>query len=61
MIQHRYTFPAAMASPESEQWFGPRVGLPEIYVVDRDGRIVLKETQEMLPEDMRDLARFARA
>ena len=35
-------------------------GLPELYVVDRDGRIVFKEAKEMFPEDVQALARFAR-
>ena len=61
MIEHRYTFPAAMATVASEKWFGPREGLPEVYVVDRDGRIVFKEAKEMFPEDVRALARFARS
>jgi thiol-disulfide isomerase/thioredoxin len=61
MREHRYTFPAAMATEQSERWFGPRKGLPELYVVDRDGRIVFKEVNEMFPEDVRALARFARS
>ena len=60
MAEHKYTFPAAMATAQSEKWFGPRRGLPELYVVDRDGRIVFKEAQEMFPEDVSALARFAR-
>jgi thiol-disulfide isomerase/thioredoxin len=59
MREHGYTFPAAMASRQSEKWFGPRRGLPELYVVGRDGQIVLKEANEMFPEDVRALARFA--
>lgn len=61
MNDHRYTFPAAMATVASERWFGPREGLPELYVVDRDGRIVFREAKEMFPEDMQALARFARS
>ncbi|MEO8346547.1 MAG: TlpA disulfide reductase family protein [Betaproteobacteria bacterium] len=61
LSKHRYTFPAAMASRQSEKWFGPREGLPELYVVDRDGRIVFREIKEMLPEDVRELARFAQS
>lgn len=60
MLEHRYTFPAAMASAESTKWFGRREGLPELYVVDRDGRIAFKEAKEMFPEDLQALARFAR-
>jgi thiol-disulfide isomerase/thioredoxin len=61
MAENKYTFPAAMATGQSEKWFGPREGLPEVYVVDRDGRIVFKEAKEMFPEDVRALARFARS
>ena len=61
MAKHHYTFPAAMATAWSNKVFGPRVGLPELYVVDRNGRIVFKEAKEMFPEDVRDLARFARS
>jgi thiol-disulfide isomerase/thioredoxin len=60
MLEHRYTFPVAMASAESSKWFGRREGLPELYVVDRDGRIAFKEAKEMFPEDLQALARFAR-
>ena len=59
MATHRYTFPAAMATARSEKWFGPRRGLPEVHVVDRAGRIVFMEAQEMFPEDVRALARFS--
>jgi thiol-disulfide isomerase/thioredoxin len=59
MAENRYTFPAAMASVECDRWFGPREGLPEVYVVDRGGRIVFKEVKEMFPEDVQALARFA--
>ena len=61
MAKHQYTFPAAMATSWSRKAFGPRAGLPELYVVDRNGRIVLKETKEMFPEDVRELARFAQS
>jgi thiol-disulfide isomerase/thioredoxin len=59
MREHGYTFPAAMATAQSNKWFGPRKGLPELYVVDRSGSIVFKEANEMFPEDVRALARFA--
>jgi thiol-disulfide isomerase/thioredoxin len=61
MAAHKYTFPAAMATAQSEKWFGPREGLPELYVVDRDGRVVFKEAKEMFAEDVQALARFARS
>jgi thiol-disulfide isomerase/thioredoxin len=60
MAEHGYSFPAAMAGAASKRWFGPQKGLPELFVVDGDGRIVFHETGEMFPEDILELARFAR-
>lgn len=60
MAKHHYTFPAAMVTAWSRKTFGTRV-VPELYVVDRDGRIVFKEAKEMLAEDVRELARFAQS
>jgi thiol-disulfide isomerase/thioredoxin len=59
IAEHDYTFPAAMASAQSERWFGPRKGLPMLYVVGAGGRIVFEEPGEMFPEDIAALARFA--
>ena len=61
VARNRYTFPVAMASSQSERWFGPRKGLPMLYVVGGDGRIVYEEAGEMFPEDVAALARFADA
>jgi thiol-disulfide isomerase/thioredoxin len=58
---HGYTFPAAVATPQVEAWFGRRRSLPELYVVDANGRIVQREPGEMFPEDVAALARYARA
>jgi thiol-disulfide isomerase/thioredoxin len=57
--EHGYTFAAAMAPKDSVRWFGKRVGLPEVWVVDR-GTIVHREPGEMFPEDVAALGRFAR-
>lgn len=60
VAKHGYTFPVAMASAQSERWFGVRKALPMLYVVGADGRIALEEAGEMFPEDVAALARFAR-
>jgi thiol-disulfide isomerase/thioredoxin len=57
--KHGYTFAAARLSPQVEAWFGRRRALPEVYVVDPQGRVVLREEGEMFPEDVAALARFA--
>ena len=54
-----YTFAAAQATPQVERWFGRRRSLPEWYVVDRSGHVVLREEGEMFPEEIAALARFA--
>jgi thiol-disulfide isomerase/thioredoxin len=58
--EYGYTFPVAMAASPVARQFEPRKGLPELYVVDASGRIVLRESGEMFPEDVLALARFAR-
>jgi thiol-disulfide isomerase/thioredoxin len=60
MAEHRYTFPAAMAESHVARQFEPRKGLPELFVVGADGRIAVRESGEMFPEDISALARFAR-
>jgi len=48
-----------MDAPVTRHWFGPRRGLPMLYVVDASGRVVAEEAGEMFPEDVAALARFA--
>jgi hypothetical protein len=48
-----------MATPQVEAWFGKRRTLPETYVVNRGGEVVLTHQGEMFPEDIAALARFA--
>jgi len=59
MMEHDYTFAAAMAGAQSARWFPKRKGLPVVYVVDRSGRIVFDEAGELFEEDILGLARFA--
>ena len=57
--RYGYTFAVARLSPQVERWFGRRRSLPELYVVDKSGRMVLREEGEMFPEDVAALVRFA--
>ena len=59
MAKRGYTFPAAMAGSEVEDWFGTRRTLPEVYVVEPSGKVVFREGGEMFPEDIAALTRFA--
>jgi len=57
--EYGYTFPVTLAASPVARQFEPRKGLPELYVVDGSGRIVMRESGEMFPEDVRALARYA--
>jgi thiol-disulfide isomerase/thioredoxin len=59
MNKRGYTFAAARSTPEIEAMFGGRRTLPEVHVVDPQGRIAYTETGEMFEEDIAALARFA--
>lgn len=54
-----FTFPVTMESDALCAATGPRKGLPELLVLDADGRVVQKATGEMLEDDIADLARYA--
>ncbi|MCE2971744.1 MAG: TlpA family protein disulfide reductase [Burkholderiales bacterium] len=54
-----YTFPVAMAGEEAKRFFPKRKGLPVVYVVDPQGKVVFHEAGEMFEEDILGLARFA--
>lgn len=58
MRKHRYSFKAGMISPAYEAIFKLRKGLPQTYVIGRDGRIAQLDMGEMFEEDIRAIARF---
>ncbi|CAG9183495.1 TlpA disulfide reductase family protein [Cupriavidus respiraculi] len=58
--QRGYTFPAAMDTPALRAAISGRKGLPELYVIDGNGKVVQKEVGEMLEDDVAALARYAR-
>jgi thiol-disulfide isomerase/thioredoxin len=58
--QRGYTFPAAMDTPALRAAIAGRKGLPELYVIDGNGKVVQKEVGEMLEDDVAALARYAR-
>jgi len=59
MAQYGYTFPAAMADAAVMKSFGAHKGLPLLYVVGADGRVLRFEAREMFEEDVRALAQYA--
>lgn len=59
MAKRGYTFPAAMDTPALRAVLGKRKGLPELYVIDANGKVVQKEVGEMLEEEVAALAKYA--
>lgn len=56
---HGYTFPAGMETDAWRAALGKRRGLPELYVIDRNGKVLRKEVGEMFGEDVAALADYA--
>jgi len=56
---HHYTFPAGMDNEAWQAALGKRRGLPELYVIGRDGKVLRKEVGEMFGEDVAALADYA--
>lgn len=54
--KHGYTFKAGLATPEWMRIYRLRRGLPQLYVIGRDGRVARIEQGEMLDDEIRDLA-----
>ena len=53
-----YTFKVAMSTPQWNLIAQQRRGLPQLFVLDRQGRLVMIEVREMLEEDIREIAKF---
>lgn len=52
-----YTFRAGMVTPAWEAIFRLRKGLPQIYVIGRDSRVLQSDMGEMFEEDVKAIAR----
>ena len=59
VAKRNFTFPVAMETDALCAATGPRKGLPELLVIDANGRVVRKEVGEMLEDDVADLAKYA--
>ena len=56
--KHGYTFKAGMINPAYEAIFRLRKGLPQTYVIARDGRVVQFDMGEMFDEDIKAIAQY---
>lgn len=53
-----YAFKAGMATPAWTDIYKRRKGLPQLFVIDRSGRLAMVEVREMMEEDIRDIAKL---
>lgn len=53
-----YAFKAGMATAEWAAIYQQRKGLPQLFAIDRKGRLATIEVREMMEEDIRDLAKL---
>lgn len=53
-----YAFKAGMATQAWNDIYKQRKGLPQLFVIDRRGQLVMIEVREMMEEDIRDIAKF---
>ena len=54
---HGYTFKSGMINPAYAAIFRLRKGLPQVYVIGRDGRLAQFDMGEMFDEDVKAIAR----
>ena len=58
--KHALNFSTAMMTPELSKAIGKRRGIPELYVVNPQGKVVQKDYGEMIDLDVFDLADFVK-
>jgi thiol-disulfide isomerase/thioredoxin len=60
MGKNQYTFPVVMMTPELAKAIGKRRGVPELYVISPQGKVIQKDYGLMVDLDLIDLARYAK-
>jgi thiol-disulfide isomerase/thioredoxin len=60
MDRNQYTFSVVMMTPELAKAIGRRRGVPELYVVNPQGRVIQKDFGLMVDLDLIELARYAK-
>ena len=58
--QHAWPFFTAMMTPEWSATLGKRRGIPELYVVNPQGKVVQKEFGLMVDADLFELKKYAK-
>lgn len=60
MEKNQYTFPVVMMTPELARAIGKRRGVPELYVINPQGKVIQKDYGLMVDLDLIELARYAK-
>jgi hypothetical protein len=60
MEKNQYTFSVVMMTPELAKAIGKRRGVPELYVINPQGRVIQKDFGLMVDLDLAELARYAK-
>jgi thiol-disulfide isomerase/thioredoxin len=59
LAKNSYTFPVVMMTPELSKAIGKRRGVPEVYVLNPQGKVIQKDYGLMVDLDFFELARYA--
>jgi thiol-disulfide isomerase/thioredoxin len=59
MKENAYDFPVVMMTPELSNLIGKRRGIPELYILDRSGKVIQKDYGLMVDLDFYDLSRYS--
>lgn len=58
---HQYAFPVVMMDARLSAAIGKRRGVPELYILDKDSRVIQKDFGLMVNADFFDLAKYAKS
>lgn len=58
--KHRYNFDVVMMDAKLSSAIGKRRGIPELYILDRQGRVIQKDYGLMVSVDFFELAKYSK-
>lgn len=58
--KHRYNFDVVMMDAKLSSAIGKRRGVPELYILDRQGRVIQKDYGLMMSVDFFELAKYSK-
>ena len=60
MADNKYSFQAAMMTPELQKSIGKVKGIPILIILDKNNKVIYKEVGEIFAEEFAELKRFAK-